>query len=286
MLLKGKPIADKIKEEIVSEIKNRKDAGLSTPKIALLRIGENPDDIAYETRIMKNCNDLGILTKVVKEEEDISNDQIIEILEELNDASDIHGIMVFRPLPQHLDMDRISKAVKPEKDIDSMSPVNLAKVFAGDSSALAPCTPEACVEILKYYLKDLSGKNVAIINRSLVLGKPLAMLLLSENATVTVCHSKTENMAEILKRADVVVAGIGKGKFFGPEYFYKDNIVVDVGINFIDGKMCGDVDFESVSQIVKGITPVPGGVGTVTSAILLRNVIKGIRLQEEPKDGK
>ncbi len=281
MLLKGKPVADKIKEEIVEAVNARLAAGKNPPRVGLIRVGANPDDIAYENRIIKNCSELGLENQVVELSADGTTQDILNAMEVLNGDDDVCGIMVFRPLPKNYDMDAISRAIKPEKDIDSMSPVNLAKLVSGDKTALSPCTPEAVVEILKYYYEDLTGMNIVIVNRSLVLGKPLAMLLLNENATVTLCHSKTRDIPALAKKADVFVSGIGRGKFFGQEYFSEDNIVIDVGINFVDGKMCGDVDFENVENKVKAITPVPGGVGTVTSMILLRNVIKGMKLMEE-----
>lgn len=279
MLLKGKPVADKIKEEIIGVVEERKASGQDAPKISLIRVGDREDDVAYENRVLKNCANLGLDSQVIELAiEGTTTEDIIKTLEDLNEDPSVSGIMIFRPLPKQFDMDAISKAVKAEKDIDSMSPVNLAKVVSGDKTALAPCTPEAVVEILKHYFDDLTGMNVVIVNRSLVLGKPLAMLLLDENATVTLCHSRTKDIATLTKEADVVVTGIGRGKFFGPEYFSKDNIVVDVGINFVDGAMCGDVDFDQVEGQVKAISPVPGGVGTVTSMVLLRNAIKGMKL--------
>ncbi|HZK01852.1 MAG TPA: bifunctional 5,10-methylenetetrahydrofolate dehydrogenase/5,10-methenyltetrahydrofolate cyclohydrolase [Anaerovoracaceae bacterium] len=280
MLLKGGPVAEVIKNEIIDMIRGRKAGGLSAPKIAIIRVGQDPDDIAYESRIVKNCQTIGLLTEVNVLDESTDMAKLLVLLEQLNNRAEVHGIIVFRPLPSQLNLKIISEAIKPEKDIDSMSPVNLAKVFSGDKSALAPCTAEAVVELLKFYYGNLEGKNIVIVNRSLVLGKPLAMLLLSENATVTLCHSKTKNLAEVTSKADVVVTGIGKAKFFGDEYFSENSIVIDVGINFTGNKMYGDVDFEPVEHMVKDITPVPGGIGTVTSMILLRNVIKGIGLQK------
>jgi len=281
MLLEGKSVAEKIKKDIMTAVKARKDAGLSIPKVALLRVGENPEDVAYERKIIKNCQSVGIDSDVIALDQKVSMAEFMKVLEELNRASEVHGIMIFRPLTSQLDVNRISEAICPEKDIDCMGLINMAKVFAGDRSAMEPCTAEAVVEILKHYYGDLSGKNAVIVNRSLVLGKPLAMLLLGENATVTLCHSRTQDLARLTSQADIVITGIGKGKFFGPEYFSEKSIVLDAGINFVDGKLCGDVDFEPVSKKVQSLTPVPGGVGTVTSMLLLRNVIKGMRLQEE-----
>jgi methylenetetrahydrofolate dehydrogenase (NADP+) / methenyltetrahydrofolate cyclohydrolase len=164
-----------------------------------------------------------------------------------------------------------------------MSPVNAEKIFTGDKSGIAPCTPEAVIEILRYYQYDLSGKNVAIVNRSMVLGKPLAMLFLAENSTVTVCHSKTKNLPKITSSADIVVTGAGKARFFSADYFSKESVVVDVGINTENGELCGDVDFETVEAKAAAITPVPGGVGTVTSMILLSHVIKAMKQQQKSK---
>lgn len=278
MLLKGKPVADKIKEYIVNSVKIMEEEKGIRPKLAILRLGDNPDDIAYENRIIKNCSAVGISAEVKVLKADADMDSLMEALETLNKAADINGILVFRPLPPQIDIDKVSETIKAEKDVDGMSPVNMAKLFNGDERAMAPCTAEAVVEMLKHYYGDISGKNVVIVNRSMVLGKPLSMLLLKENATVTLSHSKTINMKEITSRADIVVSGIGKGKFFGAEYFSQDSIVIDVGINFVNDEMCGDVDFESAESKVAAITPVPGGIGIVTSMVLLRNVIKGMSL--------
>lgn len=279
MLLRGKPVADKIKETIINEVKNYKNNGSIVPRIAILRVGQRPDDISYEGRVLKNCDAVGIEADVIAIESNTETENVIEILDKLNQNPKIHGILIFRPLPEHLDTEQISRAILPEKDIDCMNPINIEKVFVGDKNRIAPCTPEAVIEILKYYKYDLSGKNVTIVNRSMVLGKPLSMLFLDENATVTICHSKTNDLSKITSKADIVVTGIGRGKFFGPDFFSSENIVIDVGINFENDSICGDVDFEAVSDKVEAITPVPGGVGTVTSMILLNHVIKAIRLQ-------
>ncbi len=280
MLLSGKRVADKIKADIIHAVEEYKKNG-QAPQIAILRVGAREDDVAYEERVLKNCRATGIEAKVVEVDLNIDMQSFVDELNRLNEDTDIHGILIFRPLPEHLDMEEISKIIKPEKDIDCMSPVNVQKVFTGDSDGITPCTPEAVIEILKHYGYDLQGRNVAIVNRSMVLGKPLAMLFLAENATVTICHSKTRDLKEITKMADIAVTGIGKGKFFGPDYFSKDSIVIDVGINFAGGKLCGDVDFDKVSGQVSAISPVPGGVGTVTSMILLSHVIKAMKLQKK-----
>lgn len=283
MLLKGKPVADKMKDDIIVAVEACKKAGEVLPKIAILRVGQREDDIAYEARVLKNCQAVGIEAEVVEVDHNIDMENFTAVLHGLNEDVNTHGILIFRPLPSQLDTDKISRAIKPEKDIDCMSPVNTEKVFTGDTSGIAPCTPEAVIEILKFYGYELQGKNVTIVNRSMVLGKPLAMLFLNENATVTICHSKTTNLKEVTAKADIVVTGVGRGKFFGKGDFSKDGVVIDVGINFIDGSLCGDVDSEQVSDEVAAITPVPGGVGTVTSMILLAHVIKAMNLQKTDK---
>lgn len=281
MLLKGKPVADQIKQEIINAVNECKKLGSDRPKLAILRAGERPDDIAYEARVLKNCAELGIEAEVKAIDNKTDMVNFIEILNQLNNDPKIHGILVFRPLPEQLDTELINHSINPEKDIDCMNPINAEKVFTGDKSGFPPCTPEAVVEILKFYQYDLTGKNIVIVNRSMVLGKPLAMLLLNENSTVTICHSKTKNLKETAARADIVVTGTGSAKFFNKEYFTKDSVVIDVGINVDEeGKLCGDVDFGEVSETVDAITPVPGGVGAVTSMILLRHVIRSMMRQQ------
>jgi methylenetetrahydrofolate dehydrogenase (NADP+)/methenyltetrahydrofolate cyclohydrolase len=282
MLLKGKPVADKIKNEIISAVNECRDSGRDLPKLAILRVGKRADDVAYESRVLKNCAELGIAAEVKEADNNIGMADFLKVLETLNQDPKIHGILIFRPLPAQLDMDIVSRTIKPEKDIDCMSPANAEKIFTGDKSGIPPCTPEAVIEILKYYQYDLIGKNVAVVNRSMVLGKPLSMLFLNENSTVTICHSKTKNLSELTSKADIVVTGAGKAKYFGKEFFSQDSVVVDVGINLDkDDKLCGDVDFKDTAESVAAISPVPGGVGTVTSMILLKHVIRSMELQRE-----
>ncbi len=281
MLLKGKPVADRIKEEIIKTVEECKASLRSIPKLAILRAGERPDDVAYESRILKNCKELGIEAEVTAVDNNIEIVNFIEVLNRLNNDPEIHGILIFRPLPEQLDIEMISRTIRPEKDVDCMSPVNAEKIFTGDPAGIPPCTPEAVIEILKHYGYDLTGKNVVIVNRSMVLGRPLSMMFLAENATVTICHSKTRELPKVAAGADIVVTGAGKAKFFGREYFTADSVVIDVGINTDDGNLCGDVDFDAVSDYVAAITPVPGGVGTVTSMLLLSHVIKAMKLQQK-----
>ena len=218
---------------------------------------------------------LGIKGIVRELPEDISQDQLIHEIIAANQNSSIHGIMIFRPLPAQLDADVLARIIDPGKDIDCMSPENLENVFKGHSAGFVPCTPKAVVELLKYYQVPLKGANIVVAGRSLVVGKPLAMLLLDENATVTICHSRTKNMPSITANADIVIAAIGKAKFMTKEYFSHDSIVIDVGINDDgNGKICGDVDYEMVVDQVQSISPAIGGVGTITTTILLQQTVQ------------
>lgn len=280
MLLKGKPVADRIKEEIINAVAECRASGRSLPKLAILRVGDRADDVAYEARVLKNCSELGIEAEITAVDNNICMVDFMKVLDRLNEAPEIHGILIFRPLPQQLDMETISRAIRPEKDVDCMSPVNTEKIFTGDKTGIPPCTPEAVIEILKHYDYDLTGKNVVVVNRSMVLGKPLAMLFLAENATVTICHSRTKDLPKITAGADIVVTGVGKGKYFKREFFTDNSVIVDVGINMENGALCGDVDFDGVSESVAAISPVPGGVGTVTSMLLLSHVVKAMKLQQ------
>ncbi len=276
-LLDGRELAKTLYMEIREECDLLKTENV-LPTIGIIRVGNKEDDIAYERGILRNCEKVGIKSKVVELDESVSFDNFIKALDSLNNNSQIHGILIFRPLPNHLDENKIKHLLNPEKDIDCMNPLNLAKVFQGDISGFPPCTPQAVMEIIKRYEIDLVGKKTVVIGRSIVVGKPLSMMLLKENATITICHSKTANLSAVSKEADVLVAAIGKAKFVTDEFVKPGAVVIDVGINIDeDGKLCGDVEFEPVSNIASFITPVPGGVGSVTTAVLLKHVIKAVK---------
>ncbi len=286
MLLKGKPAADKIRAEIQAAVEECRAAGKAPPSLALLRAGRRPDDMAYESRILKNCGKLGIQADVTELDEAVNTEGVLQALDVLNNNEKVHGILVFRPLPKGVDEKAVREKISPKKDIDCMSPVNLEKIFEGGQKVIPPCTPEAVIAILEHYGYSLTGKNVVIVNRSMVLGKPLSMLFLGRNATVTLCHSKTRQLQDITAAADIVVSGVGRASYFGPEYFSAHSVVVDVGINVDnDNKLCGDVNFEEVSERVEALTPVPGGVGTLTSMLLLEHVIRAMRNQREAAGG-
>ncbi|NMB27309.1 MAG: bifunctional 5,10-methylenetetrahydrofolate dehydrogenase/5,10-methenyltetrahydrofolate cyclohydrolase [Tissierellia bacterium] len=272
-LLKGKAVASSIKDNMRKDIEELA-KGNKVPTLGIVRLGDNPGDISYEKSIIKNCDNIGIKSKVFKKDVNIETEELVELIEELNDNKEISGILVFRPLPKHIDEEVVRNAISPLKDVDCMHPLNLEKIFEGNMDGFAPCTPKAAMEILKYYEIPLEGKNVVVVNRSMVVGKPLTMMLLKENATVTICHSRTKNLDEITRNADVVVVALGRAKFFDEKYFDEDSIVIDVGVSLDENKkLSGDADYDKVSPIVSKITPVPGGVGSVTTSILLSHVV-------------
>ena len=272
-ILKGSSVANYIKDNIRKDVDYLKSRG-TEPTLGIIRVGQRKDDISYEKSIVKFCDSVGIKSQIFILEESISTQEIIDLLNKLNIDNNIHGILIFRPLPKHIDEERIKNIISPLKDIDCMNPLNLEKVFEGNLDGFAPCTPKAVVKILEYYGIPTEGAKVAIINRSMVVGRPLSMMMLGKNSTVTICHSKTKNLSDITRNSDIVITALGKAKYFGSEYFDSNSTVIDVGINIDkNGSLCGDVDYDGVCEKVKDITPVPGGVGSVTTSILLSHVI-------------
>lgn len=267
------PAVKAMAEEFKSRVAALKERGVY-PKLAVVRVGEREDDISYEKGIMKRFGTVEADVEVIKLPIDIDEESFEETIRRLNEDEKTHGILVFRPLPKQLDDNRLKEIIRPDKDVDSISMANAAKVFAGDKTGYAPCTAQAVMELLEHNKIDLTGKKVVIVGRSLVVGKPLAMLMLGKNATVTVCHTRTKNIAEECKRADILVACAGSAKMIKRDFTNPDQIVVDVGINFVDGAMCGDVDYDDVAEHVAAITPVPGGVGTVTTSVLLKHTLE------------
>lgn len=272
--LTGKPVAEFLGQSIKNRVAALADKGI-TPRMLIIRVGAREDDVFYERSILKRCSQLGIESQVKELPLDIAEDSLASVINEANENRNVHGIMMFRPLPKHLNEKKLVSMINPEKDVDCMSPVNLERIFEGGGSGFAPCTPKAVVEMLKYYKVPLKGANVVVAGRSMVVGKPLAMLLLDENATVTICHSRTIEMKEITKKADIVVAAIGKANFFNEDYFTENTVVIDVGINDDgNGKICGDVEYDRVFGNVKALNPAAGGVGTITTTILLDHAVK------------
>jgi methylenetetrahydrofolate dehydrogenase (NADP+)/methenyltetrahydrofolate cyclohydrolase len=277
-IMKGSTVAAKMKESLEEELATLRRRNVE-PKLAIVRVGSRPDDLAYERGALKRFDGLGIATQVSEFPEDIDQEAFASVFAEVDTSPDVHGILLFRPLPAHLDEGAIKKMINPLKDVDGMSPFNNAKVFSGDTNGFAPCTPSAVIEMLDAYGVELAGKNVVVVGRSMVVGRPLAMLLLLRNATVTICHTKTKNMDSICKNADVLVAAAGKARMISPAFVSEKSIVVDVGINVDDNEeICGDVDYDAVSPLVSMISPVLGGVGAVTTSVLAKHVLKAASL--------
>ncbi len=277
-LLKGKPTADAICEKLKSEIEELAKKEIE-PGLAIVRVGEKPDDIYYESSAIKRMESIGIHVASIVLKEDVSEEALIMKINELNYDDGVNGILLLMPLPKHINAENVKRTMLPEKDIDGLTDINMAKLYSGDKSGFAPCTPSAVMELLEHNKIDVSGKNVVIVGRSLVVGKPLAMLMLAKNATVTVCHSKTADLKTVCKTADILVAAVGRAKMITADYVSKGAIVVDVGINQDEnGNMCGDVDFESVSAVASAVTPVPGGVGSITTSVLAKHTVAAAKV--------
>ena len=273
-LLLGKPVADAMSEDLSQRVDALKAAGV-TPVLAIVRVGERPDDLSYERGVTKRAQSVGVDVRPFVLAEDASQQQLEAVIRQVNEDSSIHGCLMFRPLPAHLDEDAACALLASEKDVDAISPAALAGVYADRQGAFAPTTAVACMKVLDHNGIDPAGKKVAVIGRSLVIGKPVAMLLLARNATVTICHSRTRDLAETVREAEIVICATGRARAYGADFFREGQTVVDVGINVdAEGKLCGDVDFESVENLVDAITPVPRGVGSVTSAVTVGHTVQ------------
>ena len=271
-ILKGAPVAAAIKARTKEQADALAARGI-LPTLAVLEIGERADNAAYLRGIRKNAGSCGIEVRHLTLPEDVSQAGAEEALKALNEDASVHGILLLRPLPKQIDEAALCGMIAPEKDADCATDLSLAGVFAGKKLGFAPCTAQAVMEILKFYGAELAGARCAVVGRSLVVGRPLAMLLLHENATVTLCHSKTKDLPAVTRSADIVVAALGKAEALGGEHFGENQILIDVGIHRLeDGTLCGDIDFAAAEPKAAAITPVPGGVGAVTSAVLLSHV--------------
>lgn len=276
-LLKGKPVADAITLEVKKDVEELNTKNIY-PKLAIVRVGERKDDLSYENSAIKRMEKCGIKCEVTTMNQDISQEDFIVQLQKVNADTSVHGILLFRPLPKHIDENVVKYVISAEKDVDCFNPINVAKVTEGDKTGFAPCTPTAAMEILKYNNIQIKGKKAAVIGRSLVVGKPMALLLLGEDATVTVCHSKTSELAMVASEADILVAAIGKAKFVDDKFVKEGAVVLDVGINVDEeGNVYGDVDTEKCIDKVSFITPVPAGVGSVTTAVLAKHVLRACK---------
>lgn len=273
-LLSGKEVAARLKTTMETRIAALQEIGL-TPALALVRVGNKPDDISYEASIVKQADGLGIRVCSYVLDEEVSEDELIQAIESINEDASIHGCLLFRPLPRGINEERVCNALAPEKDVDGITNASLASVFTDGDQGFAPSTADACVKMLEFYDVPIQGSSVAVVGRSLVIGKPVALMLLNRHATVTLCHSRTPDVAEVTRSVNIVILASGRPKQYDADFFSPGQIVVDVGINFDEnGTMCGDADFDSVEPVVAGITPVPGGVGRVTTMVTLLHTVE------------
>ena len=276
--LLGKPVADAIVESLKPEVAALKEKG-KVPTLAVIRVGAREDDLAYERGLTKRFESAECAVKKIELPEDVTQAMLDAAVASADADSAIDGILMFRPLPKSLTDKNVLDTISAVKDVDGMGKANMADIFSGAGEGHAPCTAQAVIEMLKFHGIDIKGKKVTVVGRSLVIGKPVSMLLLKENATVKVCHTKTEDLKAECQWADIVVACAGKAKMLNADYFRAGQTVIDVGMNVDEeGKLCGDVDFASVSEIVDAITPVPRGVGSVTTSVLLRAVVQNAGL--------
>jgi methylenetetrahydrofolate dehydrogenase (NADP+)/methenyltetrahydrofolate cyclohydrolase len=280
-ILKGKPVADAINAELTSKVAGLKAKGI-VPKLGIIRVGARPDDLFYEGGAKKTCAAIGMESEVFEYPEDIAQDALEKAVVAVGAKKDVNGILMFFPLPKHLDSRKIRELIPVEKDVDCLTTGGAAKVFTDDATGFPPCTPTACMEMLRHYNVPLKGKKCTVVGRSLVVGKPVAMLLLREHATVTICHSRTENLPGVCQDGEVLIAAVGKAKMIRGNFVKPGQIVIDVGINADPdnpGKYCGDVAFAEAEPIVAKISPVPAGVGSVTTSVLCKHTIMACEMQ-------
>ena len=270
--LKGAPVSAKMKDEIDEQ---KKALSGPAPKLGIVRVGERPDDLSYERGALKRMEKLGLAAESFVFPQDISHEAFEKEFLAINEDPAIDGILLLRPLPKQIDEDKITRLIDPEKDLDGISPTNIAKVFSGDETGFAPCTAEAVIEVLKAYGIPIAGKRAVVVGRSMVVGRPLAMLLLKENATVTICHTKTRHLPEVSREGEILIAAAGKAKMLDKSFAGEDAVVIDVGINVDkEGNLCGDVDYDSLEGTASMATPVPGGVGAVTTSVLAKHLVR------------
>lgn len=274
--LRGKKVSDGIKEYVSKEL----EALSFVPKLAIVRVGENPDDMSYERGATKKLKSFGLDVASYVFPQDISDEAFKKAFRDINEDDEVTGILLLRPLPRTINEKNIENMIDPKKDLDGISPINIAKVFAGDTTGFSPCTAEAVIEVLKAYDIELTGKRVTVVGRSMVVGKPVSMLLLKENATVTMTHTRTVDLKKTCSDAEIVIAAAGRAKMLNSDYCGQNAVMIDVGINVDkNGKLCGDVDYATLDGKASAATPVPGGVGTVTTAVLAKHLIQAAKMR-------
>lgn len=272
-ILNGKDVVAALNGRIRNRVEALKGAGVY-PTLGIVRVGEREDDIAYERGAMKRCETIGVNVERFLLPADVSQDGLIEVIEGINGNNAIHGVLLFRPLPKHIDDEAVRLALAPEKDVDGITDVSMAGVFANTDKGFPPCTAKACMELLEYYGYELKGKRVTVVGRSLVVGKPVSLMLQAKHATVTMCHTRTADLPGECRKAEILVVAAGKAGVADKNFVAPGQVVVDVGINFNEsGNLVGDVEFAGVEPIVDAITPVPGGIGTVTTSVLVDHVV-------------
>ena len=276
-LLLGRPVIKAIASDVRPRVETLSEHGV-VPTLAIVRVGENPNDLSYERTALKRATSLGIAVQRIRLPEDASQSDLMTAIEKINADSAIHGCLMFRPLPPHLNEDMVCDALDPAKDVDGAGLGSLACVFSGRGAGYAPCTAAACLEMLDHYGIDPAGKHAVVVGRSLVIGRPVAMLLMERNATVTLCHSHTRNLDAVMRDADILILATGRARAYGARCFSEGQTILDIGINFdAAGVMCGDADFETAELILGesgAITPVPRGIGGITTSVLMKHVVE------------
>ncbi len=277
-IIDGKAVSAKVRNEVAQEVIELKSRGI-TPGLAVVIVGDDPASRVYVNNKKKDCAEVGVTSTEFTMSADTTQEQLMDLIDKLNNDKAIHGILVQMPLPKHLDEKAVIDAILPSKDVDAFHPVNVGKIMIGDYDFL-PCTPAGVMELLKDAGVSVSGKECVVVGRSNIVGKPMAMMLLHQNGTVTICHSRTKNLAETTRRADILIAAVGKVNMITADMVKEGAVVIDVGMNkSAEGKLVGDVDYAEVSKKTSFITPVPGGVGPMTRAMLLKNTLKAVKLQ-------
>ena len=279
--LLGKEVTAALNAKLQAQVEELKAKGVM-PTLGIIRVGERPDDLSYERGATKRAELIGVAVEKIVLPEDVSKEELLKVIDQVNANDKIHGVLMFRPLPKHLkaDQDEISNRLDPKKDVDGMTDLSNAGVFMGKKMGFAPCTPAACMEILDHYGIDCTGKKAVVIGRSLVVGKPAAMMLMARNATVTVCQTRTKDVPSVAREADILVSAAGVLRSLTKEYVRPGQIVIDVSINWDEAKggIAGDAVYDEVEPIVDAITPVPGGVGSVTTSVLIGHVVEAARI--------
>lgn len=278
-IIDGKIISQSVKDRVANEVADLKQSGITTG-LAVIIVGEDPASKVYVANKKKACEALGIISEEYALSENTTMEELLSLIDTLNKKQSINGILCQLPLPKHLNEDEVINAILPEKDVDAFHPQNVGKIMLGDYD-FVPCTPAGIMEMLEYEGIDITGKSCVVIGRSNIVGKPMGMLLLHKNGTVTICHSKTKNLKEVCASADILVAAVGRPNFVTADMVKENAVVIDVGINRVDGKLVGDVDFESVKDKCSAITPVPGGVGPMTIAMLMQNTVTAAKKQNK-----